>query len=112
VSHPLPSQLFAAGPGSNDAQVLVASLETKMKKIMAMADKLDKVEPLVEPLVVRPRDARRMLGGCGNERLWALINSGQLKSFLDGRARRISVASIKEYVERHLAAAEGGRDDN
>jgi hypothetical protein len=58
----------------------------------------------VEPLVVRPRVARRMLGNCGTERLWELINSGELESYLDGRARLITVASIKAHIARKLAA--------
>jgi hypothetical protein len=45
-----------------------------------------------------------MLGNCGTERLWELINSGELESYLDGRARRITVASIKAHIARKLAA--------
>jgi hypothetical protein len=63
----------------------------------------------VEALVVRPRVARRMLGDCGNERLWQLINSGEIRSFLDGKARRISVPSIKEYIDRQLALQSSSR---
>jgi hypothetical protein len=59
----------------------------------------------VEPLVVRPRVARRMLGNCGTERLWELINSGEIESYLDGKARRITVSSIKAHIARQLAAA-------
>src|SRR6516225_12184815 len=58
----------------------------------------------VEPLLVRPRIARQMLGNIGTERLWSLINSGELESYLDGRARRITVASIKAHVEHQLAS--------
>jgi hypothetical protein len=57
----------------------------------------------VEPLLVRPRVARRMLGNIGTERLWELINSGELESYLDGRARRITVASIKAHIASRLA---------
>jgi hypothetical protein len=56
------------------------------------------------PLVVRPRAARRMLGNCSEESLWQLINSRQLESYLDGRARLITVASIEAYVQRKLAS--------
>ena len=44
----------------------------------------------VEPLLVRPGDAWRMLG-CGNTRGYSLLNAGELESFLDGRARKITV---------------------
>jgi hypothetical protein len=59
----------------------------------------------IEPIVVRPRIACRMLGGIGSEHLWQLINSGELESYLDGRARRITVASIKRHIARQLEAA-------
>jgi hypothetical protein len=57
----------------------------------------------VEPLLVRPRDAWRMLG-CGNTRGYALLTAGELGSFLDGRARKITVKSIRGYITRKLAA--------
>jgi hypothetical protein len=57
------------------------------------------------PLVVRPRVARRLLGNCGTERLYLLLNSGALESFVDGRARWIVVASINRYIAERLAGA-------
>ncbi len=56
----------------------------------------------VERLLVRPRDAWQMLG-CGNTRGYALLKAGELKSFLDGSARKITVESIKDYIARKLA---------
>jgi hypothetical protein len=64
----------------------------------------DKFELSIEPIVVRPRIARAMLGGIGTEHLWQLINSGDLESYLDGRARRITVASIRAHIARQLGA--------
>jgi hypothetical protein len=58
----------------------------------------------LEPLVVKPRDAWRMLG-CGNTRGYELLTTGELDSFLDGRSRKITVASIHAYVARRLSAA-------
>jgi hypothetical protein len=58
----------------------------------------------IEPLVVSPREAWRLLS-CGNTHGYALINRGELQSFLDGRARKITVASIRAYIARKLAAA-------
>jgi hypothetical protein len=58
----------------------------------------------VEPLLVRPRDAWRMLG-CGNTHGYELLNAGELVSFLDGRARKITVESIHRYIARKLATA-------
>jgi excisionase family DNA binding protein len=41
------------------------------------------------------------------DRVYALIKSGDLESYLDGRARRITTASIKDYIGRKLAASKG-----
>jgi hypothetical protein len=61
----------------------------------------------VEPLLVRPREAWRMLG-CGNTRGYQLIASGELETFLDGSARKIVVASIHAFIARKLASSEKG----
>jgi hypothetical protein len=53
----------------------------------------------VAPLVVKPKDARIMLS-CSQERLYQLLNAGELQSFKDGRARKITVESIKAYIKR------------
>ena len=58
-----------------------------------------------EPLVVRPRVAWRLLG-CGNAYGYRLIAAGELESYRDGRARKITVESIRRYIKRRLA--EGG----
>lgn len=59
---------------------------------------------IAEPLLVRPRDAWRMLG-CGNTRGYQLLAARELESFLDGRARKITVSSLHAYIARNLAAA-------
>jgi hypothetical protein len=58
----------------------------------------------VGPLVVKPKDARRMLN-CGHTRLYELLGAGQLESFLDGRSRKITVESIRRYISRRLEAS-------
>jgi excisionase family DNA binding protein len=55
----------------------------------------------LEPLVLRPRDACRLLS-VGNTRLYELLSAGELESYLDGRSRKITVESIHRYVLRHL----------
>jgi excisionase family DNA binding protein len=57
-----------------------------------------------EPLVVSPRRARRMLD-CGNTRLYELIAARELESFKDGRSRKITITSIKEYIARRIEEA-------
>jgi excisionase family DNA binding protein len=56
-----------------------------------------------EPLLVKPAEAGRLLG-CGRTRIYELINAGEIDSFSDGRSRKITVASIRAYVARRLAA--------
>jgi excisionase family DNA binding protein len=58
----------------------------------------------LEPLVVKPKTAWRMLA-CGNTRGYELIAAGELESFRDGRSRKITVASIKAYIARRLTAS-------
>jgi hypothetical protein len=54
-------------------------------------------------LAVGPRVAAEMLGGCGRKRVYALIDDGELESYLDGTARRITVKSIKNLIARKVA---------
>jgi len=42
--------------------------------------------------------------GVGMTRLYELINSGEIESYRDGKARKVVVASLKAYVERQVAA--------
>ena len=58
----------------------------------------------VDPIVVSTAEARRM--GCwGKTKLFDLIRDGELESFLDGTQRRITVASIRAYIQRKLQEA-------
>jgi excisionase family DNA binding protein len=56
-----------------------------------------------EPLAVTPRQACQLLA-IGNTRLYQLIGTGELAAYKDGRARRITMQSIRDRVAR-LAAA-------
>ena len=57
-------------------------------------------------LVVSPRRARYMLD-IGNTRLYELLNSNELDSFLDGRNRKITVESIHRLIARRLTQTTG-----
>jgi excisionase family DNA binding protein len=61
-----------------------------------------------EPLVVSPRDACTLLG-IGNTRLYAILKSGELESYHDGSARRITLASIQKYIADRIDADTGKR---
>jgi excisionase family DNA binding protein len=49
--------------------------------------------------------------GVGREKLYQLINAGELESYTEGKARKILWSSIHAYVQRRLAteAARRGR---
>jgi hypothetical protein len=55
----------------------------------------------LEPFAVSPREACRLLG-VSNTHLWMKVLPG-LESYHEGRTRRITLASIKRYIERRLA---------
>jgi hypothetical protein len=59
----------------------------------------------VEPLVVKPAVAWRMLS-CSNTRGYELLAAGKLRSFKDGKSRKIIVASIRAYIDELVAAQE------
>ena len=53
------------------------------------------------PLVVKPKVAWAMLQ-CSNTRGYELLAAGELASFLDGRSRKITVESIRNYIARRI----------
>ena len=55
----------------------------------------------IEPLAVRTGDAMR-LAGHGKTKLFRLIKSGEYESYLDGRIRLITTASIRARIQRKL----------
>lgn len=56
----------------------------------------------MEPIAVSPKGACTALS-YGLTKIYDLINAGELEVFKDGRATRITTASIKSYVERRKA---------
>jgi excisionase family DNA binding protein len=62
------------------------------------------------PLSVRPAGAARMLG-LGLSKLYELIREGELTAYTVGRARFITVASVREYVARQIKAAGSDRQE-
>ena len=61
-------------------------------------------EIVLEPLGVKPKVACGLIP-CGTTRLYELLASGELDSYLDGRSRIITTASIRRRQERLLAEA-------
>jgi excisionase family DNA binding protein len=56
-----------------------------------------------KPLVVGPTKACFLLH-CSKDKLYALIKSGALESYLEGDRRKITVRSIEAHIEERLAA--------
>jgi len=56
-----------------------------------------------EPLAVSPRGAALRLN-CGITRIYELIGLGELVSYKDGAARKVTVKSIHDRVERLIGA--------
>lgn len=55
------------------------------------------------PLVVKVPKACEMLSA-SKTRLYELLAAGELESILDGKLRKVTVSSIRGYVNRRLAA--------
>jgi excisionase family DNA binding protein len=60
----------------------------------------------LEPIVVTPRQACKLLG-IGNTHLYRLLGAKEIASYNDGRARRIPLSSIRAYVARRIEASMG-----
>jgi hypothetical protein len=58
----------------------------------------------IEPLAVGTKTAWQMMG-ISNAHGYKLVEQGEIDSYLEGRVRKVTVASIKAYIERKLAAA-------
>jgi hypothetical protein len=69
---------------------------------------LDDVE-LGLVLALSPKKAAIALD-CGITRIYQLINSGELDSYLDGHAPKITVKSIRRYQAVRLAASKSGEE--
>jgi hypothetical protein len=58
----------------------------------------------IEPLAVPTRVAWHMMG-ISNAHGYKLVELGEIDSYLEGRVRKVTVASIKAYIARKLAEA-------
>jgi hypothetical protein len=57
-----------------------------------------------EPIAVSPKVACR-IGGFSMSRLYQLLGAGELESYHEGTARRITLASLRARSERLIAEA-------
>jgi hypothetical protein len=58
----------------------------------------------LEPIAVSPKVACR-IGGFSMSRLYQLLGAGELESYHEGTARRITVAGLRARSERLIAEA-------
>jgi excisionase family DNA binding protein len=63
----------------------------------------------LEPILIKPKAASELLA-CSLTRVYELMADAELESFRDGRSRKITLQSIRQYVERKLARALPGTD--
>lgn len=57
----------------------------------------------MEPIALPPKQAFAMIP-CGVTKGYELINSGELETFKVGRSTRVTVASVRSFVARQVAA--------
>jgi hypothetical protein len=63
---------------------------------------------MTEPLIVSVKEARRLLGGCSNNKFWKLVGAREFELLGSERKRFVTVASIRAYIERQVEAAASG----
>jgi hypothetical protein len=103
---PLPESLSGEWRHDTPAPVRARGAKPKRRRRKKRRHRKDNT-PVVEPLVVRPRVARAMLGNCSQFELYRKLARGDLDSYLDNNSRRrlISVESIRRDIQRQLDAA-------
>jgi excisionase family DNA binding protein len=63
-----------------------------------------KLEPAVEPLLVRVEEAARILS-LSRSTIYEMMDAGELPSVRRGSARRIPVAALREWVARQMTSS-------
>jgi excisionase family DNA binding protein len=81
-----------------------AGQEPDLEALEMTVSEVARHEPAVEPLVVRPREACKMLS-IGRTRLYELLRDGEIESYRHGRSRRIPIASIRRFIGRQIEDA-------
>jgi excisionase family DNA binding protein len=84
--------------------ITVASIDAYITRRGHFRETAADAASVVTPLAVPPSQAAGLLS-LGLSRIYKLMRAGELQSFEAGRARRITVASIHEYISRIAASA-------
>jgi excisionase family DNA binding protein len=85
------------GAGGVSRTALLANFDGELAPIIDLG-------PLGERVSATPRQTCAALS-IGVTKLYELLGNGELSSYKEGKARRILVSSIREYVARRLAAS-------
>ena len=75
---------------------------SQMSTGLGRQEKRAQPPPSVAPLAVPPLEAARLLS-LGMTKIYRLMRAGELVSYRDGRARRITTASIHQRMARQIA---------
>lgn len=64
-----------------------------------------------DALQIEPR-VTDVNGGCkranvGKDRFYELLHTGEIESYLDGRSRKVVLASVDAYIDRQIAESRG-----
>ena len=64
-----------------------------------------------DALQIEPR-VTDVNGGCkranvGKDRFYELLHTGEIESYLDGRSRKVVLASVDAYIDRQIAESKG-----
>jgi excisionase family DNA binding protein len=62
--------------------------------------------PQIEPRVTDVGGGRKR-GNWGKDKFYELLNSGEIESYLDGRSRKVVLASVDAYIDRQIAESRG-----
>lgn len=106
VHHPIPEELHTLLE-QNDYR-LAASYALHSVYIHDREEPVDRTAaPVLAPVLLRAEEAARLLG-LGRTSVFALLQSGELRSVTVGRCRRIPVREIERFVhershDNHLA---------
>lgn len=63
-----------------------------------------RLEPAVEPLLVRVEEAARLLS-LSRSTIYEMMDAGELPSIRRGTARRIPVAALREWVDQQIGSS-------
>jgi hypothetical protein len=60
--------------------------------------------PHIEPRIGSPKECQRR-ARVSKDRAYELMRSGEWESYLDGRSRKILIASVDAWIDRQIAEA-------